>query len=190
MSIFDDFDIIWDHSHYWNWSPDWLVVKEVYEKVPNSYSVLMPFAYSYFEEMIAALKEAASILIDIHGQHEHQSLLYKKNHLAILDAFAKENVSTVKDKVSDLYRSYKSYKKELEEALAMNKELINTDIAECLYLGIVHDTGVFQYSCTSPETMEAAADLMRRNIRANEIIDKTDIIDFIGKKIKEEGYES
>ena len=33
MSIFDDFDIIWDHSHYWNWSPDWLVVKEVYEKV-------------------------------------------------------------------------------------------------------------------------------------------------------------
>ena len=55
----------------------------------------------------------------------------------------------------------------------MDKELINTDIAECLYLGIVHDTGVFQYSCTSPETMEAAADLMRRNIRANEIIDKT-----------------
>ena len=29
----------------------------------------------------ALLKEAASILIDIHGQHEHQSLLYKKNHL-------------------------------------------------------------------------------------------------------------
>lgn len=55
----------------------------------------------------------------------------------------------------------------------MDKELIDTEIAECLYLGIVHDTGVFQYSCTSPETMEAAADLMRRNIRANEIIDKT-----------------
>lgn len=55
----------------------------------------------------------------------------------------------------------------------MDKELINTEIAECLYLGIVHDTGVFQYSCTSPETMEVAADLMRRNIRANEIIDKT-----------------
>lgn len=55
----------------------------------------------------------------------------------------------------------------------MDKELINTEIAECLYLGIVHDTGVFQYSCTSPETMEVAADLMRRNIRASEIIDKT-----------------
>ena len=55
----------------------------------------------------------------------------------------------------------------------INKDAITTDIAECLYLGIVHDTGVFQYSSTSPETMEAAAELMRKNIRANEIIDKT-----------------
>lgn len=52
-------------------------------------------------------------------------------------------------------------------------EKITKEIAECLYLGIVHDTGVFQYSCTSPETMEAAANLMRKGIRANEIIDKT-----------------
>lgn len=55
----------------------------------------------------------------------------------------------------------------------MDKDKITTEIAECLYLGIVHDTGVFQYSSTAPETMEAAADLMRKNIRANEIIDKT-----------------
>lgn len=55
----------------------------------------------------------------------------------------------------------------------LDKEKITTEIAECLYLGIVHDTGVFQYSCTSPETMEVAADLMRKGIRSNEIIDKT-----------------
>lgn len=55
----------------------------------------------------------------------------------------------------------------------IDREHITKEIAECLYLGIVHDTGVFQYSCTSPETMEAAADLMRKNIRASEIIDKT-----------------
>jgi phosphoesterase RecJ-like protein len=40
-------------------------------------------------------------------------------------------------------------------------------------LGIVHDTGVFQYSSTSPETMEAAANLMRKGIRATDLIDKT-----------------
>lgn len=55
----------------------------------------------------------------------------------------------------------------------LDKEKITTEVAECLYLGIVHDTGVFQYSCTSPETMEIAADLMRKGIRASEIIDQT-----------------
>jgi phosphoesterase RecJ-like protein len=55
----------------------------------------------------------------------------------------------------------------------IDKTVITTDIAECLYVGIVHDTGVFQYSSTSPETMIAAAELMRKNIRSSEIIDKT-----------------
>lgn len=55
----------------------------------------------------------------------------------------------------------------------LDADKITTEVAECLYLGIVHDTGVFQYSCTSPETMEVAANLMRKGIRAPEIIDKT-----------------
>ena len=64
---------------------------------------------------IAVLKEVAAILIDIHGQHEHQSLLYKKNHLAILDAFAKE-AGEWKKKVADSYREYRQLEKELKEA--------------------------------------------------------------------------
>lgn len=55
----------------------------------------------------------------------------------------------------------------------LDLEKITKETAECLYLGIVHDTGVFQYSCTSPETMEAAANLMRKGINASEIIEKT-----------------
>ena len=34
------------------------------------------------------IKALSELLIDIHGQHEHQSLLYKKNHMEILDSFA------------------------------------------------------------------------------------------------------
>ena len=48
---------------------------------------------------MATLKAVSSILIDIHGQHEHQSLLYKKNHLAIVDAFAGEETKRQKEKV-------------------------------------------------------------------------------------------
>lgn len=55
----------------------------------------------------------------------------------------------------------------------LDPEKMDVSVAECLFLGIVHDTGVFQYSCTSPETMEIAADLMRKQVRASEIISKT-----------------
>lgn len=55
----------------------------------------------------------------------------------------------------------------------LDREKISKAVAEALYMGIVHDTGVFQYSCTSPETMEIAAELMRRGINGSEIIDKT-----------------
>ena len=55
----------------------------------------------------------------------------------------------------------------------LDREKISRRTAEALYMGIAHDTGVFQYSCTSPETMEIAADLMRKGIDGSEIIDKT-----------------
>ena len=64
------------------------------------------------------LKEASSILIDIHGQHEHQSLLYKKNHLGIVDAFAKEYLAEDKEKAAQAYKAYKACEKELKEAEA------------------------------------------------------------------------
>ncbi len=53
------------------------------------------------------------------------------------------------------------------------KECITKEIAECLYTGIIHDTGVFQYSCTSPKTMQIAGDLMARGIDYPTIVDKT-----------------
>ena len=55
----------------------------------------------------------------------------------------------------------------------LDSKNIDKSIAEALYMGIAHDTGVFQYSCTSPETMEIAADLMRKGIDGSSIIDKT-----------------
>ena len=37
---------------------------------------------------MGTLREAAALLIDIHGQHDNQTLLNRKNHLALLDLFA------------------------------------------------------------------------------------------------------
>ena len=55
----------------------------------------------------------------------------------------------------------------------MDSDKITKEIAEALYMGIAHDTGIFQYSCTSPHTMEVAADLMRKGINCSYIIDTT-----------------
>lgn len=65
---------------------------------------------------IGRLKEAAEILIDIHGQHEHQSLLYKKKHLEILDAYAKDEAESVKKQVREAYQIYREAVRVLEEA--------------------------------------------------------------------------
>ena len=65
---------------------------------------------------LSQLKEAAALLIDIHGQHEHQSLLQKKKHLEILDEFAKEELEPVKEKLAAVYREWKDLKKTLSEA--------------------------------------------------------------------------
>ena len=64
----------------------------------------------------AKLKEAASLLIDIHGQHEHQSLLNQKNHLQILDAYAKKEFRGLKEELAEAYHAYISIRNELNEA--------------------------------------------------------------------------
>ncbi len=63
----------------------------------------------------AKLRQVTGLLIDIHGQHEHQSLLHASKHLEILDTFAKSRTRLLKDQVVDAYRQYKALKAELEE---------------------------------------------------------------------------
>ena len=62
------------------------------------------------------LRETAALLIDVHGQHEHQSLLQKKKHLEILDEYAKEELQPVKDALAAVYREWKKLEEERENA--------------------------------------------------------------------------
>ena len=55
----------------------------------------------------------------------------------------------------------------------IGEENVTKEIAECIYLGIVHDTGVFQYSCATAKTMEVAGKLMEKGIPFSKIIDDT-----------------
>lgn len=55
----------------------------------------------------------------------------------------------------------------------LDDEKIDKAIAECLYTGIIHDTGVFKYSCTSARTMEIAGKLMAKGIDFGAIVDNS-----------------
>lgn len=68
------------------------------------------------------MKEAGAILLDIHGQHDHQSLLHKKKHLEFLDAFAKDDLGDLKTQLRDAYEAYTAKKAEFEQANVDERE--------------------------------------------------------------------
>lgn len=77
---------------------------------------------------VGQMKAAAVCLLDIHGQHEHQSLLYQYKQLAILDAYGKEKILPAKEKVSLAYKEYSKCKTELG-SMNMNEEQRNRELA-------------------------------------------------------------
>ena len=55
----------------------------------------------------------------------------------------------------------------------MEDEKISLNTAEALYLGIVHDTGVFQYTCATPSTFRMAANLLEKGVDGARLIQDT-----------------
>ena len=67
------------------------------------------------------VKELAEVLIDIHGQHEHQSLLHRKKHMEILDSYCGSAFGPVALSVEEAYGEYGRLRKALSEE-AMDEE--------------------------------------------------------------------
>ena len=70
---------------------------------------------------LGRLREITGCLIDIHGQHEHQSLLYKSKHLMILDSFAKSATEPLKAQIAQVYCRYQDAKERLS-AMDLDQE--------------------------------------------------------------------
>ena len=64
---------------------------------------------------VGQMKAAAECLLDIHGQHEHQSLLYQEKQLEILDAYGREKIRPAKEAVRQSYEEYRKYMRALKE---------------------------------------------------------------------------
>ena len=70
---------------------------------------------------MGTLKEAAGLLIDIHGQHDSQDLLQRRNHLALLDLFGKEEIYPLKEEMAAAFKKYQELVKK-RDASSMDTE--------------------------------------------------------------------
>lgn len=70
------------------------------------------------------IRQAAALCIDIHGQHEHQSLLRMDKQVAIVDEYAAEECQLLKAEISKEYRSYVKLKKEWEQDAVSEEERV------------------------------------------------------------------
>ena len=73
----------------------------------------------------------------------------------------------------DHIRPEASSTSELVYEMIQDKSLIDEEIAKALYIGIIHDTGVFQYSNTSPATLKTAAELVSYGFDFPKLIEET-----------------
>ncbi|NLX91041.1 MAG: DNA repair protein RecN [Firmicutes bacterium] len=63
---------------------------------------------------LITLKEVGSFLVDMHGQHSHQSLLRTEQHLFLLDEFGKSELSQIKNQYEQLFSRWKDSQKKLQ----------------------------------------------------------------------------
>ena len=82
------------------------------------------------------LKEAAELLIDIHGQHDNKTLLQRKNHLVLLDLFGRKEIAPIKSEMSKCYKEYRAICKK-EEDTSLNDEERRRELS--LYEFEVHE---------------------------------------------------
>lgn len=62
---------------------------------------------------VALLKELGQLLVDLHGQHQHQSLLRPDQHLELLDSFGGDSVRFSRERLVELYKRRQALKKDL-----------------------------------------------------------------------------
>ncbi len=73
------------------------------------------------------IRDIAELLVDIHGQHEHQSLLKKKNHKLLLDSFCEDPFGDKLCKLQEAYDTYKDIEDEYAQA-EKSKESVASDL--------------------------------------------------------------
>ena len=63
----------------------------------------------------AKLREVSALLIDMHTQHQQQTLLKKAEHMKLLDKYGRASIDPLKQKVAECHREYVTFRREMDE---------------------------------------------------------------------------
>lgn len=75
---------------------------------------------------LGMLKELTPYFIDLHGQHEHQSLLNQSRHIQLIDKFCPEKLVQLKTQITENYKNYKEIAKQINSISGDEKERLAT----------------------------------------------------------------
>ncbi|MBI4867643.1 MAG: DNA repair protein RecN [Candidatus Wallbacteria bacterium] len=88
------------------------------------------------QTVVSCLKELGDLLVDIHGQHQHQRLLSTANHLEILDAFGDAAFQSFRDRTAEKIARLREVRHRLDELdrgdreRARENELLQAQLTE------------------------------------------------------------
>ena len=125
---------------------------------------------------LSDLKRITSLLVDVHGQHEHQSLLDPTKHLGIVDAFAEKETETLKKRIAAELDLYRSLRKEFaasdldEETVRREVELLSHEVKE------IEDAALSEGEDEKLEAeykkLQASGDILKAVSRASRNLDE------------------
>lgn len=126
----------------------------------------------------AKLRDVTALLVDMHAQHEQQTLLKKTEHLNILDAYGKKVLDPLKENVKKAYHAYK----DIEEKLA-SATMDDSDRNRRLEF-LKYEVNEIEAAALRPEEDEEVERQYNRMTNAR------DIVSAAGSVYAETGYEA
>lgn len=140
---------------------------------------------------VKQVQELAGILVDIHGQHENQTLLHKQKHLEFLDIFAGEQIRDIKAQIQEQYQIWQKLSASLSEDVAEESrrqrelsliqfeleeienadlkqgedETLETDYRRMLNARKIAEAALSAYHMTGYEQTEGAGETIGRAVR-------------------------
>lgn len=110
---------------------------------------------------VSMVKEISAFLVDIHGQHDHQSLLNTKSHIVMLDRLCGKDLEHYIEKLKELYSEYRNISKKLK-AIDINDSEIQDKVE--LYKYQINEIDSADLKIGEDETLSE-----RRNILFNSV---------------------